>query len=60
MDQNPFTEGFLVIAEKPSVDRTIAQVLVCEDRKDGYRSCQSRKESPDFGRKCVIHEESMI
>ena len=36
MYQNPFTERFLVIAEKPSVARTIAQVLVCEDRKDGY------------------------
>ena len=33
---NPFTERFLVIAEKPSVARTIAQVLVCEDKKDGY------------------------
>ena len=36
MYQNPFTERFLVIAEKPSVARTIAQVLVCEDKKDGY------------------------
>ena len=36
MYQNPFTERFLVIAEKPSVARTIAQVLACEDRKDGY------------------------
>ena len=26
----------MVIAEKPSVARTIAQVLVCEDKKDGY------------------------
>ena len=32
--QNPFTERVLVIAEKPSVARTIAQVLVCEDKKD--------------------------
>ncbi len=31
MYQNPFTERFLVIAEKPSVARTIAQVLVCGD-----------------------------
>ena len=36
MYQNPFTERFLVIAEKPSVARTIAKVLVCEDKKDGY------------------------
>ena len=36
MYQNPFTERFLVIAEKPSVARTIAQILVCEDKKDGY------------------------
>ncbi len=36
MYQNPFTERFLVIAEKPSVARTIAQVLVCEEKKDGY------------------------
>ena len=36
MYQNPFTERFLVIAEKPSVARTIAQVLVYEDKKDGY------------------------
>ena len=36
MYQNPFTERFLVIAEKPSVARTIAQVLVCEERRDGY------------------------
>ena len=36
MYQNPFTERFLVIAEKPSVARTIAGVLVCEDKKDGY------------------------
>ena len=35
MYQNPFTERFLVIAEKPSVARTIAQILVCEDKKDG-------------------------
>ena len=34
MFQNPFTERVLVIAEKPSVARTIAQVLVCEDKKD--------------------------
>lgn len=36
MYQNPFTDRFLVIAEKPSVARTIAEVLVCEERKDGY------------------------
>lgn len=36
MYQNPFTERFLVIAEKPSVARTIASVLACTDRKDGY------------------------
>ena len=36
MYQNPFTDRFLVIAEKPSVAKTIAQVLVCEERKDGY------------------------
>jgi len=36
MYKKPFTERFLVIAEKPSVARTIAQVLVCEDKKDGY------------------------
>ena len=36
MYQNPFTERFLVIAEKPSVARTIAQILVCGDKKDGY------------------------
>ena len=36
MYQNPFTERILVIAEKPSVARTIAGVLVCEDKKDGY------------------------
>lgn len=36
MYQNPFAERFLVIAEKPSVARTIAKVLVCEDKKDGY------------------------
>lgn len=44
MYQNPFTDRFLVIAEKPSVARTIAQVLVCEERKDGYL------EGPD----CVV------
>ena len=36
MYQNLFTERFLVIAEKPSVARTIAGVLACEDKKDGY------------------------
>ena len=36
MYQNPFTDRFLVIAEKPSVARMIAQILVCEERKDGY------------------------
>ena len=35
MYQNPFTERFLVIAEKPSVARTIAKVLGCEDKRDG-------------------------
>ena len=36
MYQNPFTERFVVIAEKPSVARSIAAVLGCEDKKDGY------------------------
>ena len=36
MYQNQFTERFLVIAEKPSIARTIAQVLACEDKRDGY------------------------
>ena len=36
MYQNPFTERFLVIAEKPSVARTIAHVLACENKKEGY------------------------
>lgn len=44
MYQNPFTDRYLVIAEKPSVARTIAQVLVCDERKDGYL------EGPD----CVV------
>ena len=47
MYQNPFTERFLVIAEKPSVARTIAQVLVCEDKKDGYR--EELKEEDEEG-----------
>ena len=34
MYQNPFTERILVVAEKPGVARTIAQVLVCEDKKE--------------------------
>ena len=44
MCENPFEERYLVIAEKPSVAMTIAAVLGCKDRKDGYM------ESPD----CVV------
>lgn len=44
MYENPFEERYLVIAEKPSVAMTIAAVLGCKDRKDGYM------ESPD----CVV------
>lgn len=41
MYENPFEERFLVITEKPSVAMTIAAVLGCRDKKDGYM------ESPD-------------
>ncbi len=34
--RNPFEERFLVIAEKPGVAKTIASVLGCRDRRDGY------------------------
>ena len=36
MDKNPFEEKYLVIAEKPSVARTIASVLGIREKKDGY------------------------
>ena len=36
MYENPFEERFLVIAEKPSVAMTIASVLGCREKKDGY------------------------
>lgn len=41
MCKNPFEERFLVIAEKPSVAMTIASVLGCKRKRDGYL------ESPD-------------
>ena len=41
MCKNPFEERFLVIAEKPSVAMTIASVLGCKNKRDGYL------ESPD-------------
>ncbi|MDO5132476.1 MAG: DNA topoisomerase [Eubacteriales bacterium] len=33
---NPFAEKYLVIAEKPSVARTIAYALGCREKKEGY------------------------
>lgn len=40
--ENPFTEKYLVIAEKPSVAKTIAAAMGCKGQKDGYI------ESPDY------------
>ena len=48
MHQNSFTERFLVIAEKPSVARTIAQVLVCEDKARQFKILKDLLNSREF------------